>query len=802
MTEIFGKEAKAFYDAGIPVIPLHYHEKKPIPPGWNACAKTLPDKATQEQWIQNYPNGNIGLVLGEAAGLCAIDIDSADPKVIKAITDVLPPTEWVRVGQKGMMLLYKRNPKLKNRNIADENGEMVVEILCNSRQMVLPPSVHPKTKKPYTQNKHLLDALPNIVMLPDDIEDKIRANLGKVIKLAEGGNKYRPTEYISRGGRDNMMTHLAGRYAFDIRMGNLTVVEAIRFIENWAEVNVEKVVGDSIDIDKGIHSLAGFLIEDVRKDGKILPIGWDRDLSEEDKKKLGLVFGDDDEEWDFEQMIDFLKTKFETTSDNSTERREAITFILNKLARSPNPDALMESRLFKYIHKMNSDGVTSAAYEKELRKMRKGPIEGDNHFEIAEAAIEKYESREGLLRFWEGEFWVWRGDHWQEESQDKISGFIAKNFGSLAAAKKANDHKGIVDVMKKQLPQELTVDRPIGVNFINGFVDENLQIHDHHPDQGMTYVLPYRYIPENAGNFPKFNQLLHGYWSEDSDYGDKVRALQEGMCATVMGLGTRYQKAFLLYGLPSSGKSQLLNIIEELVPETMKSNMKPDMWKKEAAVVRMHDKLLNIAGELPENGYIPGDVFKEVVTGESVEGKFLYKNFFTFKPRAMHWFASNWLPKSRDFTDGFFRRWLVLDFQRVIPDDEKVLDFGKIIVKEEMEAIIAWALDAYKTFKDQTNYTIPKSHYDAVNKMQSMNSSVLDFFLNFKGLEAGPKSQCSAEELHKAYYNHVTGDYGKPYSYKRFVLEVSMMTPKARGFDIVERDGETWYVGIKPKTTS
>lgn len=800
MEQIFGRIAKQYYDAGLPVIPLHYHEKKPIPQGWNSLSKTLPDVPTQEQWIKNHPSGNIGLVLGEASNLCAVDIDHEDEKIQQVIIDCLPVTEWVRIGQKGMILLYKRNPKLKNRNIKAADGSMIVELLCNARQMVLPPSIHPKTKLPYTANRDLLEALPNLVPLPDDVEDRIRAALINAgVKLSQSGVRYGPTEYISRGGRDNMMTHLAGRYAFDIRMGNLTVKDAITFMENWAEVNVEKVIDDDIDVNKGVHLLANFILSDVNENNYVLPLGWDKDLSTEDKQKLGLVFDEANEAWTFDQIIEYLKERFESTSEHSPERRDSVTFILNKLAKTPNPDALTESRVLKYIQKNTRDGVTASNYQKEINKIRKGPIEGDNHQEIAEAAIEKYSQRQGLLRFWEGQFWSWGGDHWRPVNPEEIARFIGKEFGTLAAAKKANDHDQIVKAMRRACDQYISKSRPTGVNFINGFVDENLKIHDHAPEQGMTYVLPYRYMPEKGGDFPKFSQLLDGYWGKDKDYKEKVRALQEAMCATVLGLGAKYQRAFLLYGVGGSGKSQLLDIVSELVPESAKAVVKPDMWKKPEAVVHIHEKLLNIAGELSEKARIPGDIFKQIIDGSELTGKFLYRNYFSFRPKAAHWFASNHYPRSNDTSEGFFRRWLIFDFNRVIPEEEKVLDFGKQIVEEEIEAIVAWALDAYLEFKNETDYTLPASHHRHISLLKTNNSTVLDFLINCKEVEFGAKCQCKITELYDAYYNFITKTFEKPVQPQRFFQEISMIPEKDRGFSLVDNHGEEWYVGIKPK---
>ena len=797
MTDIiFGKEAAKYFAAGIPVMPLDYHSKKPTLPGWNTLASTMPDEATQQQWIAQYPQNNIGLVLGKASNLCAIDIDSEDEKVVQAIRDALPASPWVRVGQKGMMLLYKRNDKLKNRNIADVNGEMVVEILCNSRQMVIPPSIHPDTKKPYVENICMVDVLDNLIMLPDDVEERLRVALEPLIDLGEAKGKFSATDYQSAGGRDNAMTALGGQTALEVRLGNISVVEGITRIEDWCDFNVEKVKGDELDVNKGVNNFLGFLIRDVNNDGRILPVGWDKGLTDEQKDRYGLKFSEDQKEWTYTEIMDYLKKQFETTGENSSERREGIDFILRKIVKSPGLDELAQARIIDYICKNAQDGVKVADYKREMKKISAGPLEGTDQTQIANATIAKYEERNGLLRCVSGELWRWKGDHWAEVNEIDILALIANEFGELAMAKKNGDHVGVLKIMKNILPQKLTENQPVGVNFINGFVDENMEIHPHKPEHGMTYVMPYRYLPEQAGNFPQFNQLLHGYWAEDDDYKEKVMALQEAMCATVLGLATSYQKALLFYGTGETGKSQLLDIVSSLVPPEAKSNINPMGWDKDCEVYTMKDKLLNIAGELSNKKKIQGDIFKTVISGDETTARKLYANPVTFRPKAAHWFASNYLPLSTDTSEGFFRRWQFFEFTREIPDNEKILDFGKKIVATEMEAIMAWALDGYVRLKEQSKYTQPESHLKLVSEMANENSSVRYFLGHCDRLVYG-SGQVSNAELYNAYWSYMPSTGLRAVSTRKFATEISMMHKKNRKFDIIDRDGETYYVGIK-----
>lgn len=160
---IFADTAPAYYAAGLPVIPLVPGQKKPIPKGWTAYGEQGVDPATQEQWLASYPDANIGLVLGRASGLCAIDVDGLDVATADFILVKLRlPTLWRRVGAKGFVALFRWQAGIKTFQIKDPSGAVLLELLGPGRQVVLPPSIHPDTHKPYTANCDLLDVLADL----------------------------------------------------------------------------------------------------------------------------------------------------------------------------------------------------------------------------------------------------------------------------------------------------------------------------------------------------------------------------------------------------------------------------------------------------------------------------------------------------------------------------------------------------------------------------------------------------------------------------------------------------------------
>jgi putative DNA primase/helicase len=179
---------------------------------WTQYADRMPTPEEQAAWLASYADGNIGLPLGPCSGLVAIDIDNDDPKVIEAIESVLPTSPWTRVGRKGKVLIFKWRDHQTAR-IRDANENALVEILSRGTQIVIPPSIHPTTQKPYWSNCELLEILTGVPLLPRDADTLIRGSLADAGIECSKRTKLNLTQFVPAGYRDNAMVATAGLHA-------------------------------------------------------------------------------------------------------------------------------------------------------------------------------------------------------------------------------------------------------------------------------------------------------------------------------------------------------------------------------------------------------------------------------------------------------------------------------------------------------------------------------------------------------------------------------------------------------------
>jgi P4 family phage/plasmid primase-like protien len=780
---IFKDFAPLYWAAGIPVMPLKRWNspgkgagKAPILNEWTQYGEFMPSEAIRRSWLHTYPDSNIGLPFGEASGLCAIDIDTEDQAQIDAILAALPPSPWKRVGQKGMGLIYRWQGQ-PNFKLRDGDNQSIVEFLGKGNQMVLPPSIHPKTERPYVSDTNLWEVLGKIQVLPTDIERVLRQALGDLpgLTIAQTGRSA-PLDVVPQGERDIQMVRHAGYLARVVRgidkAVRFTLVEAMNHMRHWVENFTATSSGDDMDPEKGVAKLVEFLLRDV-EGGSTLPNGWDDGLTDDQRAHpaiAAMIEKNLVQRWSIEKATDWLDAHM--VHEPSIDRTvEIVDELIGLLAADENfSEANMKVMAGKIFARTKDVGYAKADLKADFKAARKGDVDiAEDHAAIARQVIEEI-GRGGELRHDQGLFWQWNGAHFKSLDDEAIQREVAERVKGNLLARRHNDYVAITKTIAMLCRAPLANELEDGINFANGFLDTNLVLHDHSPKYGKTFTMPFNYIPERAAECHKWLEYLERSWGDDPDYTEKVMALQEAFAATMFGIATKFQRAFLLHGKAGSGKTQALEVLRAMMPPAATCSVPPTLWSERFQMAPMVGKSLNVCGELPEEATIGGRAFKEIVEGTEQNTEFKGGAIFPFKPKAAQWFGSNHLPRSRDTSRGFVRRWLIFDFLRVVPDAEKIVDFYKILVAEEREAIAAWAAQGLKRLLAKGDYTQPASHIMRLNQVARANNSVAAFIQSsdkVETIEGGKADLTALFDQYIDFMKNVARGYGV--TYERFM---------------------------------
>lgn len=460
----------------------------------------------------------------------------------------------------------------------------------------------------------------------------------------------------------------------------------------------------------------------------LLPPNWSEGIGTKTREKYEIPFTKSDTQFTFARIQEHIYGLMSQAIGSESKMLSACQQAMDEIARSFTLTKIEMDQLKRYISRQSGIKLNMSKMDSQIRQLR-NKYRGVSDVPTIVDNVTAFLNQQTEHRYDAGVnsryLHRWNGTHWERVDDHEIANTINTYFASSLTERSGRNLNNILQAVKNNLALPLRRVSCSGVNFNNGFVDSRLSLLAHDPDMGLTYTLPFTFHPDQHEPPPKLKQLLDHMWP---NHPDSVDALQEAMATTFFQSATLFQRAILLYGPPDSGKSQILNIIRGLVPPKMRVSVSPDKWQDPESLAPLSNKMLNLCGELSEKKPIHSQRFKDIVDGSEVTLKKTVHSHHTLYPTAAHWFASNHLPKTEDFSDGFTRRWLILKTDLVVPKYNRVVDIGNKIVAEEKDRIISWALQAYPRLLDKQDFTLPETHHQLVSELGQMNNNVRYFF--------------------------------------------------------------------------
>lgn len=221
-----------------------------------------------------------------------------------------------------------------------------------------------------------------------------------------------------------------------------------------------------------------------------------------------------------------------------------------------------------------------------------------------------------------------------------------------------------------------------------------------------------------------WDQYLMRSFDGDSQADLKIEAIEGFIGLCLMGMGTRFQKAFVLLGKGGSGKSVLIDIVTTMFKEHQQCSLNPQSMGNDQKAQMLSTALINIVDDM-ENGNInlTGNL-KSIITGGKITVRKLYSDPESIKPVAGHIFAANKMPFPKDRSSGFYRRWCIVSMNNVIPRDERIPDYHEHILEEDKHYIIYRCLSAARRILHQGQLPMLQDSEDMVKSWKMESDSV------------------------------------------------------------------------------
>jgi P4 family phage/plasmid primase-like protien len=382
---------------------------------------------------------------------------------------------------------------------------------------------------------------------------------------------------------------------------------------------------------------------------------------------------------------------------------------------------------------------------------------------------------------------------------------IAQTFAGAAVAGKSEplrvsafDVRGAMTLAYDQVAEPGYFDTaPGGLAFANGFVSVSktgIELTSHSPAHRARHGFPFDYV--HNPSIPSFLRFLDDLFRDDVDKNQKIAALQEHAGASLLGIATTYQKCVICVGSGDDGKSALAKILLECFPSGTVEAVPPQEFREEYWLAMLAGTLLNVVAELPAANTLASEAFTAIVAGDLTAGRTLRKAPFSYKPRAGHLLLADRLPKMGDQTHCFWRRFLIIRFNRCFTGDAaRDPNIAERILNAERAGVLSWMIDGARRLVAQNGYTIPASHNVELALWQG-NRDPIATFVDESTSPAPRGTGTLASALYGAYRTWATEKGHEPVSSTKFgtrlrkLKHYSRRTNRGKLYPLVMASGE------------
>ena len=169
------------------------------------------------------------------------------------------------------------------------------------------------------------------------------------------------------------------------------------------------------------------------------------------------------------------------------------------------------------------------------------------------------------------------------------------------------------------------------------------------------------------------------------------------------------QAWFLFVGSGSNGKGTLLNVLNCLLGTKNITHVPlKEFATNRFAGAELYHKFANVVADMAKFRIDDSSLLKQLCGNDQIKAERKFKNAFYFTNYAKLIFATNFVPQTKDKSDAFFRRLVIVFFEvkfgeENVPVDKHVLE--KITTPEEMSGILNWALEGLYRLNKQGDFT-------------------------------------------------------------------------------------------------
>ena len=332
---------------------------------------------------------------------------------------------------------------------------------------------------------------------------------------------------------------------------------------------------------------------------------------------------------------------------------------------------------------------------------------------------------------------------------------------------------------------------PVLLNVRNGTLNlETGELLPHAREQLISKLAPVDYDP--AAACPLWLEFLDRIMDSRPNL---LQFIQTAVGYSLTGL-TSEQCFFFLYGGGENGKSTFVDVILGLFGDyAQKTSFDTFLNRRNDSganneIARLKSCRLVSASEPNAGRSLNEGLVKDITGGESIMARFLYAEYFEFKPEFALWLSANHRPRIKGTDHAMWRRVRLIPFDVQIPESERIKDFSKEIIRE-LSGVLNWALAGAQRWFEKGLITCPE--VQAATQEYRAESDLIGQFIE-ECCTIDPRESVGTTELRKAYTKWCEENDETPLSTNAFAENL-----RGRGCTPANSHGKRSWKGIGQK---
>jgi len=372
-----------------------------------------------------------------------------------------------------------------------------------------------------------------------------------------------------------------------------------------------------------------------------------------------------------------------------------------------------------------------------------------------------------------GKFYIYNGTYWEELVEEELKQFLGKAAMKMGTPPTDTKHYSTKDELLKQFIDAMYLKEPnpandkVLVNLSNGTLEiseSGVELRDFNKKDYLMYQLEFDYNP--LADAPMFKQYIEKVLPDIS-----CRQVLAEYIGYLFLPNLKLEKGLLLYGSGANGKSVFFEIIKAMIGDKNMTNYSLSSLTDSKGQCRANiaNKLVNYATEI--SGKANTTIFKQLVSNEPVEARYLYKSPFTMERYARLIFNCNHLPQQTEHNHAYFRRLLIIPFEVTIPANEQDKTLADKIIKSELPGVLNWVLAGLNRLLKNKGFTESRKINEQIEAYKRQSDNVA-LFIEDNNYVKDVKEVIALKTLYTEYAEYCNDSGYRPVGKKNFKIRM------------------------------